>query len=150
MESIISPWFIYFLSIITGIKVVFIVFTIFSGASLIFFIAGYFWGEDFAEIYENSTYEGGKEKYASYKSRAKTFLKFARKMPFIFIPLLFLSILTPDRETVITMYVADKVTWNNAQKAIEIGADIKETIKKDVIDILNILKDEENTEKDEN
>ena len=126
MESIINPWLIYFLSILNSILGICIGALIIS---TVITIGGFI-------LWVNEDDDNG--------------LRLSKKILPCVVFFLLLVILIPSKNTVITMYVADKITWNNIEKTVEIGANVKETIKKDVIDILSVLYDEEDLKENEN
>ena len=57
----------------------------------------------------------------------------------LFVVFLVLSIVTPSKNTLIGMIVVQNITENNIKKAVVTGRDLKDEIKKDIIDILQGL-----------
>jgi len=133
MTPIISPWFIYLLSIVNLIKTFFILFAIIAGIGM---AAGFFsW----------SLCATGNDEYEELESSKKL----AKISTPLFILFLTLAIFIPSRNTLIGIYVTKHITTNNIKKGLEIGRVAKEEIKKDVIDLINAItnKKEINNEK---
>ena len=130
MEPIINPWFFYFLHIAEMFQGVSIgLFVIFScavfGAGIWFFIK-----KDMDEFYD-------KEK--EYKASRRII-----KLAVVDIILIIFMIFIPSRKTLISMYVAKHITTDNVQKALTVGKDFKEEIKKDIFELINgITKEKE-------
>jgi hypothetical protein len=59
-----------------------------------------------------------------------------------------LLVLLPSQKTLISMLVADKLTYNAAEKIIEAGKNLKDEIKGDVIDVFQNI-NEANVEAEE-
>jgi hypothetical protein len=57
-----------------------------------------------------------------------------------------LTTLLPSKNTLIAMLVADKFTYDVAEKVIDTGKDIKDEIKADIIEIFNNIESEETNE----
>jgi hypothetical protein len=55
---------------------------------------------------------------------------------------LFVSLLIPSKETIIQMIVADNTTPANLIKAKDLGLDLKDGIKKDVLEIIREINKE--------
>jgi hypothetical protein len=55
----------------------------------------------------------------------------------------FLSIFIPSRNTMIQMFIAKNITYDRVEKIAEESMDIKESIKQDVIDIIQAVKEGE-------
>ena len=130
MEPIVSPWFIYCLSLVTPIIGVLI---FVAGAvaitGMLFGIclavnSGEYWAKDREKIYK------------AWKAfHPKLFIS-------IGVIALLLVIFIPSRNTIIAMYAADKITYNNVQKAVDAGKTIKDSLKQDVIDIIQTIQRE--------
>jgi hypothetical protein len=52
---------------------------------------------------------------------------------------IFISVFCPTKDELIAIYVADKVTYDIAEKALDNGKLIKDELKKDVIEIIESL-----------
>ena len=133
MTPIVSPWFIYLLSIVDGTKTLFIGGTVVLGlAVFVCFVYGMIEGS-----YGYS--DGDKEKGKAVLSRGKKFI-----LPFVIV--FFLALCTPSRNVLIAMYVTQFVTTDNVSKAIEAGGNFKDVIKKDIIEIIEAMKGEEKSD----
>jgi hypothetical protein len=124
MESIVNPWFIYLLFKIDFIREFFGVISgmlIFVSAILVGAMCG-----------------DGDWKWKEVKKKAIA----------IWVSLsiiLVISVMAPSKNTIIAMYVADKVTYNAVGSTVEIGKSFKEELKKDVIEIIReVTKEKEN------
>ena len=124
MEPIVSPWLIYFISIIENLRdffeaVIFIV----IATDIIIVMGAFIESDDAIAVFYNR-----KEK------KIKPFIKLLIALSIIF-PLLVVFI--PSKETIITMYIANMVTPDNLNLANEI---FKSNLK-DYMDIIsNALK----------
>lgn len=132
MEPIVSPWFIYFLGVINGVKDFFDVIAILSGVGLLVGIIGYCatkvdncFGDEWEEFWQ----------------------KFLKKFILVSCICIPLALLTPSRNTIIGMYVTKFVTTDNVTKAIEAGGNFKDVIKKDIIEIIETMKGEKQGQK---
>lgn len=124
MEPIVSPWFIYFLGIAETIRGFFIGFTAAAWIAFVICIIGWV-------VCKHDS--GG------YADNFKIWKKW---LPKTIILTLFFSVITmcfPSKNTMITMYVADNITPNNVEKALEVGADFKNEIKKDIIELIEAI-----------
>lgn len=113
MESIVSPWIIYLIFMVTNFKAIFI-------------IVGAMIGVIGLPIY----IDAGKHKVGYL-------------MWTICIVMLTIGFLIPTKATVIGMVTANEITYDRADKAVEIGKDIKDSIKKDIIDIIQEITKED-------
>jgi hypothetical protein len=128
MEPIISPWFIYFLSIADGLLLVFFVgAAIFGVVAVVTTILAVNWRIEYDEEDED---------YLKAKATLKWSLKFL-------IPLVVLSILMPSKNTIIGIYVAKNITHDSAEKILDAGKSIKEELKSDVMDLINALQNDD-------
>jgi hypothetical protein len=118
MESIVNPWIIYFIGVIDGIDNLFDVLAFIGGVA--FFC---FWIGQLAT--------GG-----DYWEQWKKYIKHIIIIPLI---LIFVSLVFPSKNTIIAMYVANEVTYDRAEKVVEVGKDIKNSLKKDILDIIQEL-----------
>ena len=126
MEPIISPWAIYFMGIADTAKIVCgVVGGITGVATIISFIVAAF-----------ERYYSGKEKGTEASRMGRRFLIFA----LIFVPL---SILIPDRTTVMGMIIAQNITAQNIEKAAEAGKIVKDELKRDILEIIDAIQNEE-------
>ena len=128
MEQIISPWFFYWINVVDGLGVFFAIATFIFGVTSI--ISVLFYGcEKTMGIYAE-------------KNLLKKFKKIALMMGPFFIICFFISIFIPSKTTLIQMIVADKLTYNNVEKVLDSGKNIKNELKQDVMDILNAIGEE--------
>ena len=130
MESIISPWFIYLLSLVDFFKEFFGFFAVVSGMAITTYLIGKVViatrdGDDSNEM----------KNWGNVWKKAKVNLVIV-----IFWVFLVLGIFLPTRNTLIAMYVADKVTYAKVEKVVKITEDIKGQLKKDVMDIIGAIK----------
>lgn len=119
MEPIISPWLIYLLGIIEQLQGFLTIMAVFSGIGFFFYII-------FAIAYGIEMGDG-----AEKAKKSTTFFVW------LFPILILLSIITPNRNTLIGMIVSQHVTHHTIQKTVETGKAIKEEIKKDILDIID-------------
>ena len=134
MESIVSPWIIYLLSILDckeGFTVIGIM------LSLLWIVLSVL------QVCLSAS------QWNSTKKDAET-LKSAMKQPIckglkvLCVVCMFWAFFVPNKNTVIQMYIANEITYDRAEKAVEIGKDIKASIKKDVIDIIQEITRDDN------
>ena len=134
MEPIISPWFIYLLGMVdTLITLLGVVAFQGVAALLVYYIVLACMQSEYYESERKSWLAGWKRK-----------VKLCWIVLMVSLPL---ALLIPSKNTIIAMYVADNITPNNVEKALEVGKDFKDEIKKDIIDLIEgINKAEENGE----
>jgi ABC-type sulfate transport system permease component len=130
MEPIISPWLIYLLGFIENLIITFTGGVIILGLGLIILVFFKVLGtmdddEDLLNVVNK--------------------FRWAKWLFGIF---LFLAIITPSRNTIIGMMVAQQITPKNIESAIKTGKDFKNEIKKDVIDIIQSVTKEKPQEKE--
>lgn len=128
MEHVISPTFIYLLMLIPTIKDALIVISLIT---LVLAVA--IWFAFIISIEEEDR-----------KDKDEKFNAILKRVIIIFSGLLIIGILLPDRKTMIGMYVADKTTYNTISKAGELTKDIKDEIKKDIIEIIREIERDSN------
>ena len=128
MEPIVSPWFIYLLSVADGLIVFFSIGLFIGLASLVGFHIWYNCEFDYSWVKDEK------------KAVGKRILRMVRRIciPFSIISLLIVLFL-PGRNTIIGMYVADHITPNNVKKALVVGKDFKEEVKKDILDLIEAI-----------
>ena len=129
MEPIISPWFIYFLGVVSGIRELAIGVAIVGGMASLGFVGAYI----------GNLVEKGKD----YKW-TKWCARYAKRIIPIFAFFIAILIFMPSKNTLIAMYVADNITPNNVEKALEVGKDFKEEIKKDIFELIEAIQKDEN------
>ena len=118
MEPIISPWLVYFISILTSIKAIFDTITIISLAIAFFIILYNFIEEDSMDrLYDSKT----KKLDSSFK-KLIAFIIFSS----------ILAAFIPTKETIIAMYIASVITPDNLNLANEV---FKSNLK-DYLDII--------------
>jgi len=130
MEPIVSPWFIYLLSLVNTLIVIYAVTaTCCFAALLVYYIAlACMQGE-----YDKSE----RERWLIGWKKAK------RYVWILFVISLVSSMLIPSKNTIIAMYVADNITPNNVEKALDVGKDFKEEIKKDIFELIEAIQKDE-------
>lgn len=134
MNPIISPWFIYLLSFVDQLKVLLGITSIVSGVALMAYIIGLAAAADWERSFSGSeALKYWKDGWKPYK----------RKLTILFPLVLTLAVLIPDRSTIIQMYIADNITWDRIEKTVEIGKDVKDEIKRDIIDIIDSINKQE-------
>lgn len=146
MEPIISPWLIYFMSVSSQFKVVFVSM---GGASLlaflIFLVRVLVAQEDVYAQDRNVSYERN-EKNEKKLDNARTKYKSTKKhlyKPLIMLLLfIIVAVVIPSQQTIIQMIVAKNITPNNLSAVVKEGRKIKENIKKDVLDIIMAINKE--------
>ena len=126
-DPIISPWFIYFLGIADGLKGFLIGGAVVTG--IILFIGA---------VVMIANREFGKD-----DNDYKTGRAIVERLRWIFPTLLLLAILVPSKGTLIGMVVAKNVTYQNVEKAIKAGKSVKDVLKKDMLDIIDSIRGEE-------
>jgi len=135
-ENIISPWFIYLVFNIDSFITLMIVPCVLSGITL----AACAIGAIILSINRGLSYkvdiEYAKKLLTNWVKVWKRHLKYL--IP-IFTILLFIAVAVPNKNTLIAVYVADQLTWNKVEKTIDITKDIKNSLKKDVIDIIETI-----------
>ena len=129
MEPIISPWFIYFLGVVESLGVVLAVllFVLAIGAIV------------FAIFYVVNR--------VNYDEDDKDVIKSKKALKICLYPLIIVSLIgvfLPSKSTLIAMYVADNITPNNVEKALEVGENFKEEIKKDIFELIEAIQKDEN------
>jgi hypothetical protein len=116
MESIVNPWIIYLLWKIDTLRDIIRIPCIVALIIFIVFI--------FIDAIEN---DGD-----CFKENSKNI----KKGIFTWLFLVSFVVLLPSKNTIIAMYVANEITYNRAEKAVDITKDLKNTLKKDIIDII--------------
>jgi len=135
-ESIVSPWFVYLLfNIDSFITVLVIPCVILGGAVLVYYIGGIV---NAAAIADSHEAEKGQMRKSADNWR-KVWKEHIRYLIPIFISALLLATFIPNKDTLIAIYVADQLTWKKVEKTVEITNDIKNSLKKDAIDIIEMV-----------
>lgn len=67
--------------------------------------------------------------------------KFLPKIVTLTLLSIFLVIAIPNQKTLIYMYAAHLITWDRAAQTIEAGGKLKDTLKGDVIDLIEAFRD---------
>ena len=116
-EPIISPWFIYGLSILDSLCVILFVLTMILGLTTFFSFMEY-----------TTTYrEERKEEMPRY-------LKIAGSVTLV---CLLLIILIPSKSTAVQMYVASRITPANVEKATDYGEKATDKLIEKILDTVN-------------
>ena len=140
-ESVISPWFVYLLFNINSFITITILPCVFSGIAILILLIGRGISKADSLVGCTSMKESGEKWYPRWTNAWKKYSKYL--IP-IFIGCLFMSIFTPNKNTIIAIYAANSITWGKIEKTMTITKDIKDVLKKDVIDIISsISKNEE-------
>jgi len=126
MEPIVSPWLIYLLGIVNGVKSFFEFFAFLFGISWVITIAG---------LAVSRFCEDLKEYHPEWR---RAFLVASIAFLLTATPAIFI----PSRGTIIGMVVAKNVTHDNVEKIIDSGHSVKEEIKKDIIEIIEAIQKE--------
>lgn len=128
MEPIISPWFIYLLGVVSNLGVVLCVLLVALGlAGCISGAAGFFMrcdGDDGAALA----------------------IKVAKTAVTWFCILLVIAVFIPSERHIIGMIVANNITYERAETILKNGKTLKEELKRDAIDVIMALRDEEKEE----
>jgi len=126
MEPLISPWLIYLLGIVNGVKSFFEFFA---------FLFGVLWVVTVAGAAASTFSEDFKEYCLAWR---RAFLVASVAFLFTVIPAIFV----PNRATLVGMIIAKNVTHDNVEKIVESGRLAKEEIKKDIIEIIEAIQKE--------
>jgi len=126
MEPIVSPWLIYLLGIVNGVK---------DFLAFFAFLFGVLW---FVTIVGTavSTFSEDFKEYCHAWRRA--FLVASIVFLFIVIPAIFV----PNRATLLGMIIAKNITHDNVEKIVDSGYLAKEEIKRDIIEIIETIQKE--------
>ena len=131
MEPIVSPWFIYFLSLVDSIICLLVTTAILSAIALLIYYIGF-------GMTAGSYSQNERERWVNgWKGKAKL-------LWILIVVCVPLSVFIPSKNTLIAMYVADNITPNNVEKALEVGKDFKEEIKKDIFELIEAIQKDEN------
>ena len=127
MDYIVSPWLVYLMAVCQSVCVADTIIFVLSCIGLVG--VGLMWLNDTME----------------YNDREKRNNRTIKGM-WIFVPIalfsLIIGIFLPDKQTIIQMLVAKNLTYTNAGKIVTEGKNIKDELKKDVIDIILAVKQE--------
>lgn len=126
MESIVSLWFVYLLSIADAIIGVAI------GVSVAFAIVSVVYIIGTSCITASCNEKEIKEWKIGWGIKGKLAIC-------LFFFSLFLAVFLPSKNSLIAMYVANEVTYERLGKAGDITREIKDELKGDVMDILNLF-----------
>jgi len=135
MNPIASPFFIYFLSFINNILQMCYFFFVVSSIALFVYMVGYGINKGGGEYYEDDL-----KKWAVGWKFILKFLIIAWSISFL------VATFCPNKNTLIGMYVTKHLTYDTVEKAVTTGTNVKDELKKDVIDIIEALNNrKENT-----
>lgn len=127
MDPIVSPWLIYFISIINSIRIfAFLLGLIFGLPLLICFISDYF-----NSININILTPYQLDEYEEIKAKNSKEIK---KYFILTITFILIGLLIPSKETLITMLIANTITPDNINMSNEL-------IKHNIQDYVNIIVD---------
>jgi len=124
-NPIISPLFVYLLQIIPLVRYYILIPSAISGVIALISLL-YNWFEDYYD--GSSTF--------SIDKIVKAFI--------ISMMLVLLSITIPTRDTMIQMYITKQITPNMLHKVRNTTVDVKDELKRDVLDIINAIKSNSN------
>lgn len=122
MEPIINPMFFYLLSIVDNISRFFVWISIVGAAIIAIWGFILLMGAD------------GKDERQNIKDHIKRIPK--KLIIFSYMFCFWAAILIPTKATLIEMEVARNITYDRVEKAVEIGKDLKNTLKTDILDII--------------
>jgi heme/copper-type cytochrome/quinol oxidase subunit 2 len=137
MESIISPWFIYLLGIINSIEGVCIIFTILISIFLVGVLCH-------AACVVFDEYSSEEDKKAAEAFRKRAHVKF---FSIVLIFLILINTFIPSKQTLIAIYIANKVTVDMINEAKVDLNTFRTTIKQDIIDIMDAVEEQGETKK---
>lgn len=126
-DPIISPWLVYLLFIADGIKEFSVIITILLGTAWVVLTI--------AKIITSND-EGDHEEVMTVDKKC-------RGLKMLLVLAMFFAFLFPSRNTLVAIYVAKSITPANVNKAVELGKDIKESVKKDILDIIETINKKE-------
>ncbi len=110
-EPIISPWLFYWMGLCDPIFIISIMFLLFGGITLCFFTK--LWFEDEEKLLPH---------FYAYLT--------------IWIFLLMVCVFVPSKDTLYKMVIAQNITYERVGKAVDVGKELHNTIKQDVLDII--------------
>ena len=124
MEPIVSPWFIYLLLLVNNVICLCVLATILAFVALLIYYIGWGMATDYGDDRESWVAGWGKKVKMSWIIMIVGFI---------------LATFIPTKDTIIAMYVADNITPNNVEKALEVGKDFKDEIKKDIFELIEAI-----------
>lgn len=127
MDPIVSPWLIYLISVINGIRIfAFLLGLMFGLPLLIYFVSDFFnyINEDILFPYQLDEYEELKKRNS----------KQIKKYFILCLTFILVGLLIPSKETLITMLIANVITPDNINMSNEL-------IKHNIQDYVNIIVD---------
>ena len=113
----INPWVFYIISLITNIQIVCI--SVAVGGGIIWFIAllvGPFIIDDMTDTEEK------------HKAYLKTFWKWIKRFPLIFLICTGIAVITPSEETIYKMMIASKISTDDVDHIVERLDDVVDSI----------------------
>lgn len=127
MEPIINPMFFYWLPTINILGNVFEIFaTLLTIVAIVMIVVKIFI-----------------EALSEEKDKIE-FRKFPFKLIiFMWVSFLILAIFIPSKQTLIEMEVARNITYDRLDKVVEVGKDLKNSLKSDIIDIIKTINKED-------
>lgn len=130
MEHIVSPWFIYLINIADSVNMLLGFISVSTMIAVFIYLFG---------VCLNSGL-GQKEELEEWKQGWSP----VKPVLWLFPVLMILTVAMPTKRVLIEMYIADKITTTTISKAIENGGKLRETIKKDILDILEKIEEDDN------
>lgn len=131
MEPIISPWLIYFASIVDHIGIAGVLFTTLLSIAFFILIGLY--------IYMNMEY-GGEDQ------DTKIFRTWSIRSGIAALVFLLITIFTPSRNTVIAMIAANAITPNAIEAAADVGKDVVDYLTESIEDLIDGVNEKETEE----
>ena len=132
MEPIISPWAIYFLGFANDLNIIVgIALTIAIVILVIFVIV---WA-----VIECDD----KEKQEAKEKELTQIRKYIVRTFYIIAIIIFLYAAVPSKQTIMGMIVAKNITISNLTKAVDIGKEVKNAVKNDIIEIIKAITNQE-------
>ena len=140
MEPIISPWLIYFLGIADAINLVLGIVFVGLGVGIFALIL--------ASVFSFAAGEGCDDKDVDV-IRGRACKKAVKRLIAPLVLSLFMVILMPSKNTIIGMIVAKNITRDNIASVIKAGKSIKEEVKSDLADIIRLIANGGEVDKDD-
>ena len=143
MEPIVSPWIFYALQILDTVNQLSVAMSVLFGSSffVVTIVVSFFY-------LDPSLMYAQKESENEITKKQRGFLvNFLKKLSWCFATAVIVFTFIPTKETAIQMLVAKNTTTNNIESVVNSGKNIKDEIKKDIIDIVLKIKEEKVKEK---
>ena len=137
MEPIISPWFIYGLSVVGALRGIGLAISVISGIILTITWVGWLWSiselDDYREKENN-------QKITYWQKYVDVYKNLRNKTTPLFIIAVFLAMCVPSRNTLIGMVVTNHITYDRLNSMVDAGKSVKDEVKNDIIELIEALK----------